>query len=70
METLFNVPVTPGTSQFVPENEKYPTKKTETAQRISLPNTPNHTINYLNYSHDVNQGKGAAIHPDIAQATG
>jgi len=118
METLFNVPATPGTSQFVPENEmndNYPIKRlsiiipayneentialildrinevklirnlekeviivndcstdnTEAALQNYLTTTPNLTINYLKYiQHEVNQGKGAAIHSGIAQATG
>ncbi|MBO9203283.1 MULTISPECIES: glycosyltransferase family 2 protein [Niastella] len=118
METLFNIPVTPGASQFMPEheaNDNYPIKRlsiiipayneentialildrinevkllrsiekeviiindcskdnTEAVLKNYLTNTPNLSINYLKYiRHDVNQGKGAAIHTGIAQATG
>jgi glycosyltransferase involved in cell wall biosynthesis len=44
---------------------------TEAALNNYMNNTPNLTINYFKYiRHDVNQGKGAAIHTGIAQATG
>ncbi|MEP7372307.1 MAG: glycosyltransferase family 2 protein [Chitinophagaceae bacterium] len=44
---------------------------TETALRHYMENTPNLTIKYFKYiRHDINQGKGAAIHTGIAQATG
>ncbi len=44
---------------------------TEAAVQNYIANTPNLTINYFKYiKHDVNQGKGAAIHTGIAQATG
>jgi glycosyltransferase involved in cell wall biosynthesis len=44
---------------------------TEAAVQNYMHNTPNLTINYFKYiKHDVNQGKGAAIHTGIAQATG
>jgi glycosyltransferase involved in cell wall biosynthesis len=44
---------------------------TEAALLNYMNNTPDLTINYFKYiKHDVNQGKGAAIHTGIAQATG
>jgi glycosyltransferase involved in cell wall biosynthesis len=44
---------------------------TEAVIQSYISNTANHTINYFKYiKHDVNQGKGAAIHTGIAQATG
>jgi glycosyltransferase involved in cell wall biosynthesis len=44
---------------------------TEAAVQNYMSNTPGLTINYFKYiKHDVNQGKGAAIHTGIAQATG
>ncbi|OQP62028.1 glycosyl transferase [Niastella vici] len=44
---------------------------TEAAIQRYMSDTPNLTINYFKYiKHDVNQGKGAAIHTGIAQATG
>ncbi|WP_207513137.1 glycosyltransferase family 2 protein [Longitalea luteola] len=44
---------------------------TEAAIQNYIANTQNLTINYFKYiKHDVNQGKGAAIHTGIAQATG
>ena len=44
---------------------------TEGALYSYMDNTPHLTINYFKYiKHDVNQGKGAAIHTGIAQATG
>jgi glycosyltransferase involved in cell wall biosynthesis len=47
------------------------TDNTEAALNNYINNTPNLTINYFKYiKHDVNQGKGAAIHTGIAQATG
>jgi glycosyltransferase involved in cell wall biosynthesis len=47
------------------------TDNTEAALQNYMNNTPNITINYFKYiKHDVNQGKGAAIHTGIAQATG
>jgi glycosyltransferase involved in cell wall biosynthesis len=47
------------------------TDKTEAALQHYMTNTPNLTINYFKYiKHEVNQGKGAAIHTGIAQATG
>jgi len=47
------------------------TDNTEAALRHYMEHTPNLTINYFKYvKHDINQGKGAAIHTGIAQATG
>jgi glycosyltransferase involved in cell wall biosynthesis len=47
------------------------TDNTEGALQAYLANTPELTINYLKYvKHEINQGKGAAIHTGIAQATG
>jgi glycosyltransferase involved in cell wall biosynthesis len=47
------------------------TDNTEAVIQSYISNTANHTINYFKYiKHDVNQGKGAAIHTGIAQATG
>src|SRR4051812_44067088 len=47
------------------------TDNTEAALQHYMANTPDLTINYFNYiKHDINQGKGAAIHTGIAQATG
>src|SRR5687767_3044594 len=47
------------------------TDNTEAALRHYLEHTPQLTINYFKYiKHDINQGKGAAIHTGIAQATG
>src|SRR5688572_10691972 len=44
---------------------------TEAAIQSYMANTANLTINYFKYvKHDINQGKGAAIHTGIAQATG
>ena len=44
---------------------------TEAVIQSYISSTSNHTINYFKYiKHDVNQGKGAAIHTGIAQATG
>jgi glycosyltransferase involved in cell wall biosynthesis len=44
---------------------------TEAVVQNYIANTPDLTINYFKYiKHDVNQGKGAAIHTGIAQATG
>ena len=44
---------------------------TEAALLNYMNNTPNLTINYFKYiKHDVNQGKGAAIHTGIVMATG
>ncbi|OQP61802.1 glycosyl transferase [Niastella vici] len=44
---------------------------TEAAIQQYMNNKENLTINYFKYiKHDVNQGKGAAIHTGIAQATG
>jgi len=47
------------------------TDKTETVVQDYISGNSNLTINYFKYiKHDVNQGKGAAIHTGIAQATG
>ena len=47
------------------------TDNTGAALRNYFENTPHITINYFKYvKHDINQGKGAAIHTGIAQATG
>jgi len=47
------------------------TDNTEAAVNNYIGNTADLTINYFRYiKHDVNQGKGAAIHTGIAQATG
>ena len=47
------------------------TDGTEAALQHYMANTPNLTINYFKYvKHDINQGKGAAIHTGITQATG
>jgi glycosyltransferase involved in cell wall biosynthesis len=47
------------------------TDNTEAALHSYMSNSPNLTINYFKYiRHNVNQGKGAAIHSGIAQATG
>jgi glycosyltransferase involved in cell wall biosynthesis len=47
------------------------TDSTEAALQNYMANTPNLTINYFKYiKHETNQGKGAAIHTGIAQATG
>jgi glycosyltransferase involved in cell wall biosynthesis len=47
------------------------TDNTEAAVQSYMSNTANLTINYFKYvKHDINQGKGAAIHTGIAQATG
>jgi glycosyltransferase involved in cell wall biosynthesis len=47
------------------------TDNTEAAVQSYMVNTPDLTINYFKYiKHDINQGKGAAIHTGIAQATG
>jgi glycosyltransferase involved in cell wall biosynthesis len=47
------------------------TDNTEGAINNYMNNTPDLTINYFKYiKHDVNQGKGAAIHTGIVQATG
>jgi len=118
METLFNVPVTPGSNQLAPDtatSDNYPIKRlsiiipayneektialildrinevkllrniekeviivndcstdgTESVVQSYIANGGNHTISYFKYiKHDVNQGKGAAIHTGIAQATG
>src|SRR5688572_751915 len=47
------------------------TDNTEAVLRNYMENTTNLTISYFKYiRHDINQGKGAAIHTGIAQATG
>jgi len=47
------------------------TDKTELAVQNYISNAENLTISYFKYiKHEVNQGKGAAIHTGIAQATG
>jgi glycosyltransferase involved in cell wall biosynthesis len=47
------------------------TDNTEAVLRHYMEHTPNLTINYFKYvKHHINQGKGAAIHTGIAQATG
>lgn len=47
------------------------TDKTESVVQNYISGNSNLTINYFKYiKHDVNQGKGAAIHTGIAQATG
>jgi len=44
---------------------------TEAVIQDYIANNTNLTINYFKYTkHDINQGKGAAIHTGIAQATG
>jgi glycosyltransferase involved in cell wall biosynthesis len=44
---------------------------TEAVMQSYIASKENHTINYFKYiKHDVNQGKGAAIHTGIAEATG
>ena len=48
-----------------------PTDKIKRIVQHNLSNNPGLTLNYFTYiKHDVNQGKGAAIHTGIAQATG
>jgi glycosyltransferase involved in cell wall biosynthesis len=45
--------------------------KTEEVVQAYITTNPELTINYLKYiKHEINQGKGAAIHTGIAQATG
>jgi glycosyltransferase involved in cell wall biosynthesis len=47
------------------------TDNTETVIKDYIANIKNATLNYFKYlRHDVNQGKGAAIHTGIAEATG
>ena len=47
------------------------TDNTEAVILSYINNSTNLTINYFKYiKHDINQGKGAAIHTGIAQATG
>jgi glycosyltransferase involved in cell wall biosynthesis len=47
------------------------TDKTEAVVQHYITNNTNLTINYFKYvKHEINQGKGAAIHTGIAQATG
>ena len=47
------------------------TDQTEAVIQDYIANNTNLTINYFKYTkHDINQGKGAAIHTGIAQATG
>jgi glycosyltransferase involved in cell wall biosynthesis len=47
------------------------TDKTEAVIQNHISNAENLTISYFKYiKHEVNQGKGAAIHTGIAQATG
>jgi glycosyltransferase involved in cell wall biosynthesis len=47
------------------------TDNTEAVMQQYMSSNTNLTINYFKYiKHDINQGKGAAIHTGIAQATG